>query len=140
MSTKSKSRKLSLTGRNTPQNVPGRIVPPTYQPISKANVKRFGDIVPSGDEFHRKFTDMYDQTIYIVNIDPIFSDQYKDGYRVYFKDMPNEQDTYNATCFGTYVVPQLKRLYDVTHNGGKLLPNTCVQTVIRQAGNTYRFE
>lgn len=91
-------------------------------------------------EDHRRFDEMYDQTVYIVNIEPIKSADFGDGFKLWCKDMPNEQGTFTVSSFSQYNREQLQALYDATHNGDKLLPNTCVKAVVRQAGNTYRLE
>jgi hypothetical protein len=102
-------------------------------------VKNFADVVPATDN-HRRFDEMIDQTIYIVNIEPMFSEQYGAGFRIWAKDMPNEQDTFTVASFSQYNHDQMQALYNATHNGDKLLPNTCVKAVVRAAGKSYRLE
>jgi hypothetical protein len=112
------------------------------EPIYSARlpgVKNFADVVPASDK-HRRFDEMIDQTIYIVNIEPMFSEQYGAGFRIWAKDMPNEQDSFTVASFSQYNRDQLQALYNATHNGDKLLPNTCVKAVVRAAGKSYRLE
>lgn len=120
----------TLAGLNTPM------------PIGKAKkpvVKNLSDIVPDSNE-HRRLDEMIDQTIYIVNIEPVHSADYGDGFKLFFKDMPNEVATYTAASFSPYNQGQLQGLYDATHNGDKLLPATCVKARIVAAGKSYRLE
>lgn len=89
---------------------------------------------------HKRFDTMYDETIYIIKIEPLKSDEFGEGYKVWFKDMPNAKATYTAACFGAYVLPQLEDLYNLSHKGKLINPENPVQTTIRKAGRTYRFE
>ncbi len=108
-------------------------------PKTKVRVQQFKDYV-TGDASHKRFDEMIDETIYIIKLEPIGSDTYGPGYKVWFKDLPPAKETYTAACFGQYVVPQLEQLYHATHDGKTISLSSPVRTVIRKAGNTYHFE
>lgn len=104
----------------------------------RKGVQNFADF--QGEETHKRFDTMIDNTIYIVKLEPSFSDTYGEGWKVYFKDIPGEHVTYDCNVYGQYVVPQLKILYDLTNSGARISLDSPVRTVIRKAGKTYKFE
>lgn len=101
-------------------------------------VQKFSDYQPESD--HKRLDQMIDQTIYIIKIEPLASEEYGSGFKLWVKDMPNAKDTYTVACFGAYVVPVLDNLYNLSHKGKLINPENPVQTTIRKAGRTYRFE
>ena len=105
---------------------------------SRNGVQNFADFL--GEETHKRFDTMIDQTIYIVKLEPSGSDTYGTGWKVYFKDIPGEKATYDCNVYGQYVVPQLDSLYQMTNNGERISLDSPVRTTIRKAGNSYKFE
>lgn len=101
-------------------------------------VRRFSDFV-AGDN-HRRFDEYIDRDVYIIKIEPQTSEQYGEGFKVWFKEAVKAKDTYTAAVYGQYVVPQLDELYKVTHDGKLINPDNPVMVTIRKAGKTYRFE
>lgn len=101
-------------------------------------VQNFSDFV--GDDSHKRLDEMIDQTIYITKIEPVTSDTYGAGYRIHFKDLPNARDTYTASIFGQYTVPQIERVYKLTNNGSRVSSDSPIKATIRKAGRSYRFE
>ena len=104
----------------------------------KKGVQNFADF--QGEETHKRFDTMIDQTIYIVKLEPSASDTYGGGWKVYFKDIPGEKATYDCNVYGQYVVPQLDSLYQMTNNGERISLDSPIRTTIRKAGKTYKFE
>ena len=104
----------------------------------KKEVQNFADF--QGDESHRRFDQMIDETIYIVKLEISASDTYGPGFKVYFKDIPGAKQTYDCNVYGQYVVPQLENLYQATVQGSEISLDSPVRTTIRKAGNTYKFE
>ena len=104
----------------------------------RKGIQNFSDF--QGEESHKRFDTMIDQTIYIVKIAPVASDTYGPGYKVHFKDIPGENATYDCNVYGQYVVPQLDNLYAATVQGSEISLDSPVRTTIRKAGNTYKFE
>lgn len=92
------------------------------------------------EQGHRKLTDYFDRQIYIVKIEPLHSDEYGEGYKLYFKEAPKAKETLTAAIFGQYVVPQLDDLYQLSHQGKLISLDSPVETTIRKAGKTYHFE
>ena len=125
MEKKSKTKKASDVKDITPRR-------------SRKGVQNFADF--QGEESHKRFDTMIDQTIYIVKIDPVASDTYGPGYKVHFKDIPGAKQTYDCNVYGQYVVPQLDNLYAATVQGSEISLDSPVRTTIRKAGNTYKFE
>ena len=105
---------------------------------SRKGVQNFSDF--QGDESHKRFDQMIDQTIYIVKLEISASDTYGPGYKVHFKDIPGAQKTYDCNVYGQYVVPQLDNLYAATVKGSQISLDSPIRTTIRKAGNTYKFE
>jgi len=101
-------------------------------------VQQFADFM--GEETHKRFDKMIDNTIYIVKLQIMASDQYGSGYKVYFKDIPGEKATYDCSVFGEYPVKQLDQLYQMTNSGARISLDSPVRTVIRSAGKSYKFE
>lgn len=91
-------------------------------------------------EEHYRFDEMIDHTIYVTKIDVLASDQYGTGFKVWFKDMPDEQGIMTASTFGAGPCAQLVTLYEAMKKGGTIPPGTYVKLTIRQAGRSYRFE
>ena len=108
-------------------------------PGSRRNgVQNFSDF--AGEETHKRFDKMIDETIYIVKLETMTSDQYGGGFKVYFKDIPGEKLTYDCSVFGAYPAQQLANLYQATNNGERISLDSPVRTVIRSAGKSYKFE
>jgi len=105
---------------------------------SRKGVQTFANIVPDAPKY--RFDQMIDQTIYIVKLEPKFSDNYGDGYVVSFKDLPNAAETCTAGVFGQFPAKQLDMLYQATNGGSRISLDSPVKTIIRQAGKSYRFE
>lgn len=101
-------------------------------------VQNFADF--AGEQTHRRFDEMLDQTIYIVKLETMTSDTYGAGFKVYYKDIPGEKATYDCSVFGKYPVEQLANLYTMTLDGSRISLDSPVRTVIRAAGKSYKFE
>lgn len=104
----------------------------------KHGVQNFSDF--TGETNHKRFDEMIDQTIYIVKIEPLASDTFGQGYRVHFKDLPNARETYTASVFGQYTVPQIENVYKLTNKGSRVSSDSPIKATIRKAGRSYRFE
>lgn len=104
----------------------------------RKGVQNFADL--AGEETHRRFDNMIDQTIYIVKLEIMVSEKYGGGYKVYFKDMPGEKATYDCSVFGEYPCRQLDNLYQSTNDGSRISLDSPVRTNIRPAGKSYKFE
>lgn len=101
-------------------------------------VQNFSDF--AGEQTHRRFDEMIDQTIYIVKLEPMTSDTYGAGFKVYYKDIPGEKATYDCSVFGKYPCEQLVNLYTMTLEGSRISLDSPIRTVIRAAGKSYKFE
>lgn len=104
----------------------------------RAGVQNFSDF--ASDDTHVHLQDMADQTIYIVKLEPLASDEYGAGFKLWFKDLPNAKATSTAGVFGQFPVAQLENLYNLTNKGERISLTSPVKTIIRKAGKTYRFE
>lgn len=105
---------------------------------NKIKVQNFADL--QGEATHRRFDEMIDETIYFTALENMKSDQYGDGYKVHFKELPNAKETFTAACFGQYIVPVLDGLYASTNQGENITEQNPVKVIIRKAGKSYRFE
>lgn len=101
-------------------------------------VQNLSDFMP--DPTHRRLDEMIDETIYIWKIEPMGSDQYGEGFKIHFKDMPNAVASYTAAIFGEYVKPQIEAVYVATNKSSRISLDSPVKATIRKAGRTYRFE
>jgi len=120
----------SLRGVNTPLKVPAA--------KQIKGVQSFAQFVPANE--HKRFDEMIDQTIYITKIEPLFSDSFGEGYKLWFRDLPNAKAEYTAAVFSQFVVPVLKNMYILTHDGKQINLDNPVKATIRKAGKSYRLE
>lgn len=104
----------------------------------KQGVQNLADFLPEND--HKRLDEMIDQTIYIWKIEPQTSEKYGEGFKIWFKDLPNARDSYTASIYGQYVVPQLNAVWVGSNKGSRISLDSPVKATIRQAGRTYRFE
>jgi len=104
----------------------------------KHGVQNFADY--QGATTHYRFDQMLDQTIYIVNLERMSSENFGSGFKVFYKDLPNTRDTYDCCVFGAYPVQQLESLYTLSHDAATISYESPVKTTIRAAGKSYRFE
>lgn len=104
----------------------------------KHGVRAFAEFVP--DSTHKRLDEMIDQTIYIVKIEPLSSDAYGEGMKIWFKDLPNARETCTAACFSSFVLPSLQNMYTLTHDGAQISLDSPIKATIRQAGKSYRLE
>lgn len=101
-------------------------------------VQKFADY--QTESGHVRLDEMIDETIYIVKIEPQQSKDYGEGYKLTFALDARSSEYKTASCYGAYVVPALADLYKLSHDGKLISPNNPVETTIRQAGKTYKFE
>lgn len=107
----------------------------------RGGVQDFGSFMP--EQSHFKLTDFDGRAIYIVKLEPKFSDAYGDGYLIHFKDFPNAAQTMTAFCAGAIPKPQLDALYQATNEGRRISiasPVGCrIEVVKTKGGNSYKF-
>lgn len=122
---------------STAVNVPEHIEPKKAPRSTRIKVQNFSDY--NIDDAHVRFDEMIDATIYIVKLELLTGTQFGDGFRVHFKDLPNAADTQTASCFGVGITPQLKSLYNLTHDGKLISLTSPIKAKIIQAGRSYKF-
>lgn len=127
-------------GRNTPKLINDAASKSKSASKTSAKPKVVEGAAYLESEDHRRFDEMIDQTIYVTKIDPLASDQYGAGFKVWFKDMPNEKGVMTASTFGAGPVAQLSGLYEQMRKGGSIPSGVYVKLTIKAAGRSYRFE
>lgn len=91
-------------------------------------------------EQHFRFDEMDGHTIYITKIEQLTSEQFGSGFKVWFKDMPNELGVMTASTFGAGPCAQLIPIFQQMQKGGSIPAGTYIKLTIRKAGRSYRFE
>ena len=107
-------------------------------PKTKLKLHDFNE--PDPDWLHVRLDVMTDQTIYIVKLEQITSDDYGPGYKLHFRDIPGAKQGYTAACFGLIVDRQLEPLYVDSHMSADISEKKPFKVTVRKAGRSYRFE
>ena len=101
-------------------------------------VRKLSDFVT--DDQSAQLSTLKDQTIYIVKLEPMKSEQFGDGFKIWYKDFPNAKDTLQAHTFGQVTTPKLAQLYQNSHQGKLISLDSPVQTTVRVSGRTTTLE
>ena len=101
-------------------------------------VHKLSDFVTG--EQSAQLSTLKDQTIYIVKLEPMKSEQFGDGFKIWYKDFPNAKETLQAHTFGQVTVPTLAQLYENTHQGKLIALDSPVVTTVRVSGRTTTLE
>ena len=105
---------------------------------SNKGVRNFSDFVPYSN--HVALSDLDGQTIYIVKLEPMESENFGHGYKIYFKDLPNAQETQTAASFSKVLVPVLDEVYRLTHEGREISLTSSLKAKVVVSGRTVNLE
>jgi hypothetical protein len=101
-------------------------------------VHKLSDFVTG--EQSAQLSTLKDQTIYIVKLEPMSSEQFGDGFKIWYKDFPNAKETLQAHTFGQVTVPTLAQLYQNTHQGKLISLDSPIQATVKVSGRTTTLE
>lgn len=105
---------------------------------ARKGVQKLSDYVAG--ETSSQLSALEGQTIYIVKLQPMQSGEFGDGFKIWYKDLPNARDTLQAHTFGQIVVPVLSALYANTHNGAMISLDSPVMVTVRKSGRSTIIE
>lgn len=91
------------------------------------------------EPFYR-LDEMIDQTIYIVKLKKLQSEQFGDGFKIWFKDLPNAKETGQCATFGMNTVRILQQVYANSHEGAWISLDSPVKITVRKAGRSITLE
>lgn len=97
------------------------------------------DAFYSAEPFVR-LDEMIDQSVYLVKLEPINSEQFGEGFRLYLKDYPNAAETMTAATFGMNTVRILTQVWENSNHGARISLDSPVKLTIRKAGRSITFE
>lgn len=105
---------------------------------NRKGVQNLSDYVEG--EVSTQLSSLKDQTIYIVKLQPMKSDQYGDGFKIWYKDFPNAVDTLKAHTFGMVTVPVLDQLWHNTNEGKRISLDSPIKATVRVNGRATTLE
>jgi hypothetical protein len=122
----------------TPVKNGGNIAQLEQQVNRKKGIQSLSDYY-TAEPFYR-LDEMVDQTVYIVKLEPLTSEQYGAGFKIWFKDYPNAKETGQCATFGMNVVPMLTQVYANTHDGALISLDSPIKVTVRKAGRSITLE
>lgn len=87
-----------------------------------------------------RLDEMIDQSLYLVKLEPITSEQFGEGFRLYLKDYPNAAETMTAATFGMNTVRILDQVWENSNHGERISLDSPVKLTVRKAGRSITFE
>lgn len=104
----------------------------------RKGVQNLSDYVTGSES--AQLSSLKDQTIYIVKLEPMQSETFGDGFKIWYKDLPNASETLQAHTFGMVAVPALAQLWHNSNEGKRISLDSPVRATVRVNGRTTVLE
>jgi hypothetical protein len=99
---------------------------------SRKGVQPLSNFIPVDEAV--QMSSLVGETMFIVKLEPTQSDQYGEGFNVWYKETPTSKETLHAYTYGTMTVPILKMVYEQTNKGERISLDSPVRATVQQAG------